>query len=224
MNATRRAAITVAAGMGAASLLAALGTPRHADGAGPRLDLDRLFPSRFGPWRVDEAMQAFVRPASVQARRFKIYDQVLERSFLNENGQAVMLSVAYGNEQSAGLQLHRPETCYQGGGFEVRDTHPALLKLDDRQLAVTRLRAELPGRPEPITYWTLLGGVVVADAGSFRLRRLSFAARREVVDGMLVRISSIDPDAERAFELHRSFAQEMVRAMAPADRAKVVGT
>ena len=223
MNATRRAAITLAAGMGAASLVAAFGMPRHADGAGPKLDLDRLFPSRFGPWRVDEAMKAFVRPASVQARRFKIYDQVLERSFLHESGQAVMLSVAYGSEQSAGLQLHRPETCYQGGGFEVRDTHAAVLKLDGRQLAVTRLRAELPGRPEPITYWTLLGGVVVADASSFRLRRLSFAARWEVVDGMLVRVSSIDPDAERAFELHRSFAQDMVRAMAPADRAKVVG-
>jgi EpsI family protein len=223
MNVTRRTAMGMAASMVVASVLAAVGKPRHAEGAGPRLDLDRLFPSRFGPWRVDEAMKAFVRPASAQAKRFKIYDQVLERSFLHDGGQAVMLSVAYGSEQSAGLQLHRPETCYQGGGFDVRDTHPAMLKLDDRQLAVTRLRAELPGRPEPITYWTLLGGVVVADASSFRLRRLSFAARREVADGMLVRVSSIDPDAARAFELHRAFTQDMVRAMAPADRARVIG-
>jgi hypothetical protein len=55
------------------------------------------------------------------------------------------------------------------------------------------------------------------------LRRLSFAARREVADGMLVRVSSIDPDAARAFELHRAFTQDMVRAMAPADRARVIG-
>ena len=134
-----------------------------------------------------------------------------------------MLSVAYGGEQSAGLQLHRPEVCYQSGGFEVRDTHAAVMPLDALQLPVTRLRAELPGRPEPITYWTLLGGMVVADASSFRLRRLSFAARREVVDGMLVRVSSIDPDAARAYALHQAFALDMVRAMAPADRAKVVG-
>ena len=130
---------------------------------------------------------------------------------------------ALGSEQSAGLQLHRPEVCYQAGGFEVRDTHTATLALDDRRLPVTRLHAELPGRPEPITYWTLLGGMVVADASSFRLRRLSFAARRDVADGMLVRVSSIDQDTARAFELHQSFAQEMVRAMASADRAKVVG-
>ena len=69
----------------------------------------------------------------------------------------------------------------------------------------------------------MLGGVVVADAGSFRWRRLAFAARREALDGMLVRISSIDPDADRAYELHRRFAEDMVGAMMPADRAKVIG-
>ena len=223
MNPTRRTALVLAAGMGAASLLAALGKPRPADGSGPRLDLDKLIPHEFGPWRVDEAMKAFVRPAAAQAKRFGIYDQVLERSFVGAGGQTVMLSVAYGGEQSAGMQLHRPEICYAAGGFEVRDTHAAVMALDARQLPVTRLRAELPGRPEPITYWTLLGGVVVADASSFRLRRLSFAARREAADGMLVRVSSIDPDGARAFALHQAFAIDMVRAIAPADRAKVVG-
>jgi EpsI family protein len=223
MNPTRRTALGLAAGMGAAALLAALGQPRAVHGSAPRLDLDKLFPSEFGLWRLDAAMKAFVRPAAAQAKRFGIYDQVLERSFVGAGGQTVMLSVAYGGEQSAGLQLHRPEVCYQSGGFEVRDTHAAVMPLDALQVPVTRLRAELPGRPEPITYWTLLGGMVVADASSFRLRRLSFAARREVVDGMLVRVSSIDPDAARAYTLHQSFALDMVRAMAPADRAKVVG-
>jgi hypothetical protein len=64
---------------------------------------------------------------------------------------------------------------------------------------------------------------VVADASSFRLRRLSFAARRKVVDGMLVRVSSIDPDAARAYAAHQAFALDLVRALAPADRAKVFG-
>jgi EpsI family protein len=168
-------------------------------------------------------MNAFVRPAAAQGRRYQIYDQVLERSFISDTGHAVMLSVAYGREQSAGLQLHRPEICYEGGGFTVSGTHAAVLTLADRAVAVTRLHAELPGRPEPITYWTLLGGQVVADATGFRLRRLSFAARREVADGMLVRLSSIDPDTPRAFALHQAFAQEMLSAMAPADRARLIG-
>jgi EpsI family protein len=97
------------------------------------------------------------------------------------------------------------------------------LALDARSLPVTRLRAELPGRPEPITYWTLLGGVVVPDASAFRMRRLAFAARREVADGMLVRVSSIDPVAERAYARQAVFVRDMVRAMNPEARAKVVG-
>ena len=223
MNSTRRAALGVAAAMGVAALLAAVGKPRGVESGERKLDLDKLFPASFGPWQVDAAMQAFVRPAAAQGRRYQIYDQVLERSFVGPGGQRVMLSVAFGSEQSSSLQLHRPEVCYRAGGYEVSDTHAAVLKLDDRAVPVTRLRAELPGRPEPVTYWTLLGGVVVADADSFRLRRLSFAARRELLDGMLVRVSSIDPDAPAAFEQHRLFAEELVRALPPADRAKVIG-
>ena len=182
-----------------------------------------MIPGQFGDWRTDQAFQAFVRPSAAQGNRYKIYDQVLERSFIGAHGRRIMLSVAYGSQQSSRLQLHRPEVCYRAGGYEVRDTQAAVLRLDSRILPVTRLRAELPGRSEPITYWTVLGGVVVADADSFRLRRLSFAARRELLDGMLVRVSSIDPDATGAFELHRAFAEDLSLALTPADRDRVIG-
>ena len=223
MNPTRRAALGLALGMGATALLAGLGKPRPLDASARTIDLDKIFPASFGPWRLDEAMQAFVRPAAVQGKRQLVYDQVLERAFIGPHGERVMLSIAFGAEQSSGLQLHRPEVCYKAGGYRVGDTHAAILKIGDRSVPVTRLRAELPGRPEPITYWTLLGGVVVADATSFRLRRLSFAARRELLDGMLVRVSSIDPDTEAAYEIHRQFAEDMVRALPQADRVRFIG-
>lgn len=223
MNLARRQALLLCAGMGGAAALAALAKPsRRADGAA-KIDLDRVFPSEFGAWRADKVSAAFVRPAKQQGKRYQVYDQVLERTFVDAQGLRIMLSVAYGSEQSAGLQLHRPEVCYRAGGFEVSSTRAAVLKLDRQLLPVTRLQAELPGRPEPITYWTILGSEAVADASAFRLRRLSFAARREVLDGMLVRVSSIDPDAARAHVLQAHFADELVRAIAPQDRAKVIG-
>ena len=223
MNPSRRAAIGLAVAMGATSLLAGLTRPRPLEPGARSIDLDKIFPSKLGPWRLDEAMQAFVRPAAVQGKRQLVYDQVLERAFIGPNGERVMLSIAFGAEQSAGLQLHRPEICYKAGGYLVGDTRSAVLTLADRSVPVTRLRAELPGRPEPITYWTLLGGEVVADASSFRLRRLSFAARRQLVEGMLVRVSSIDPDTEAAYEVHRRFAEDMARALPAAERARFIG-
>ena len=224
MNPTRRTALFAFTAMAAAAGLAAYGKPRrHVDANAPKVDLDRMFPSSFGTWRIDTALQAFVRPSTQQGKRYGVYDQVLERTFINAQQQRVMLSVAFGSEQSASLQLHRPEVCYRASGYAVRGTHAATIQLADRRLPITRLQAELPGRPEPITYWTVLGGAVVADEGSFLIRRLSFAARRELLDGMLVRVSSIDPDATGAFELHRAFAEDLSLALTPADRDRVIG-
>jgi len=89
---------------------------------------------------------------------------------------------------------------------------------------VTNLEAELPGRLEPVTYWTVLGGEPVVDQTSLRWRRLNFAARRQLPDGMLVRLSSINMDPKAAFDLHRRFADSMLRSMTPEHRAQVIGS
>jgi EpsI family protein len=221
---TRRDALVLLVAMGGASALAMIARPApRAPGTDGLVDLDTLFPEQFDGWRVDEAARALVRPALREGQRYGFYDQVLERTFVDASGQRVMLSVAFGGEQSASLQLHRPEVCYRASGYQVRDVRGDTLTVAGRPIPVTTLKAEMPGRFEPVTYWTLLGGEVVADSSSFRWRRLSFAARGQLLDGMLVRVSSISPDAGAAFELHLRFADSMLRAMAPAERAKVIG-
>lgn len=220
----RRKALVLAASMGAAAALAALGKPvPRADAGAPTLDLDTLLPRAFGDWRVDAATEAFVRPASLQGKVYKIYDQVLERTFVNSQGQRIMVSAAFGREQSTGMQMHRPEVCYPSGGFKVEGVEAVQLTLAGQPVAATRLHAFLPGRSEPITYWTLLGDVVVTDSTAFRLRQLSFGIRRQLLDGLLMRVSSIDPQPARAYALQSQFADELVRAMRPAERVKVIG-
>ncbi len=220
----RRRALVLAAGMVAAATLAGLGKPvPHGDADVPALDLDGLLPREFGDWRVDAASEAFVRPAAQQGKVYKIYDQVLERTFVNSKGQRIMVSAAFGREQSAGMQMHRPEVCYPSGGFKVEGVEAVQLTLAGQAVAATRLHAFLPGRSEPITYWTLLGDAVVADSTAFRLRQLSFGMRRQLLDGLLMRVSSIDPQPARAYALQSRFADELVRAMRPAERVKVIG-
>jgi EpsI family protein len=183
-----------------------------------------MFPRRFGAWQVDSGAEMFVRPSREQGKHLGIYDQVLERTYVDAQGRHVMLVAAQGNEQSAGLQLHRPEVCYPGAGFRVSGLHEVSLPVGGRQLPGRQLHAERPGRSEPVTYWTVLGGEVVADNAEFRLRQLQFGLRRRLLDGLLVRLSSIEPDPRQAYALHLRFANELAAALGPAGRAKVLGS
>ena len=185
--------------------------------------LEQLFPAQFGAWRLDPAAAALIRPAFERARQFQMYDQVLERTYMDEAGHRVMLSVAYGRQQSVGLQMHRPEVCYKAGGFTVQDIARGQLKLGGHDLVVTRLLASMEGRPEPITYWRLLGDDVVADETQFKLRQLSLGASGAIPDGMLVRVSSIDEDTPAAYKVHEAFVQALAQSLNAAQRKRVLG-
>ena len=223
ISVARRQALIFAAAMAAASMSGALMRPKRLADDDQRLELERLFPAAFGSWRTDIAAAAFVRADTERTVERGIYDQVFERTYVNAAGWRVMLSVAYGGEQTAGLELHWPEVCYRYGGFSVRREPGLAMTAGGASFAVSRLFAERPGRPEPITYWVVLGGEAIADASTYRLRRLDHAVRRSVPDGLLVRVSSIDPDVDRAFSLQAAFIDEMLLALPPADRRRVVG-
>ena len=222
---SRRKAMVLLAGMAGAAVLAEVGKPRRsaAQEAALAIRLEDVFPRAIGDWQVDAARDMFVRPADQQGKVYGFYDQVLERVYLDPEGEQVMLSIAYGAEQSASLQLHRPEICYVGGGFKVKGLHNAALALAGQAVNVTRLHAMRPGRSEPITYWMVLGGESVRNGGSFRLRQLTHGLRGHLFDGMLVRISSIDPDAQRAYQVHERFARALAGAVEPGMRARVIG-
>jgi EpsI family protein len=185
--------------------------------------LEQLFPAQFGSWRLDPAASSLIRPAFERARQFQMYDQVLERTYIDDQGRSVMLSVAYGRQQSVGLQMHRPEVCYKAGGFRVQGLAQGQLKLGGRDLLVTRLLASMEGRPEPITYWRLLGDDVVADETQFKLRQLSLGASGAIPDGMLVRVSSIDEDTSAAYKVHEGFVQAMAQSLKGPQRKRVLG-
>lgn len=221
---SRRKALVLLAAMGGTAALAVVAKPRHrlADDR-PQVPLEAVFPERFGRWAVAPSAGALVRPADETGKLYGIYDQVLERVYLDPTGQAVMLSVAYGTEQSVGLQVHRPEVCYPGGGFKISKLQRLSVPIAGQPLPVTRLLATHPGRIEPITYWTVLGDEVENDARAFRWRQIASGLRGHILDGMLVRISTIDNQTERAWALQAKFADDLVAAVPAALRERVIG-
>jgi EpsI family protein len=224
MTAQRRRALLLLLTMGTGALGARALRPHDmVDEARAAVPLESLFPAIIGPWRTDRALDALVLGADLQARSYQSYDQVLERTYVREDGSQIMMSVAYGRQQSGLFQLHRPEVCYAAFGFQVSEPVPLRLQVSARTLAVTRLYAYKPGRQEPITYWTVLGDEVVADAQEFRWRKVFFGVQGRVLDGMLVRLSSIDADHERAWHQQAQFAALLDRELTPSARARVMG-
>lgn len=222
---TRRDVLGLGAAMvGTAAFAAWLRPAPPAPGETPAIDLDRLLPDRFGEWTLDREAAAFVRAADARGRQVGIYDQVLERTFVHASGRRVMLSVAYLGSQSSDLQLHRPEVCYRAGGFRIGPLSDGVIELDGRRIPVTRLFAQMPGRPEPITYWTVVDGEAMSARAQGWLERLQRMTRRRGAAGVLVRISTIDRDSDAAYRLHEHFAAAMTSALAPAQRDLVTGS
>ncbi len=80
--------------LAAAGLAYAL-TPREriAD-QGPKIDLETMIPKQFGQWKLDETVLPLIADPQQQALINKIYNQTLSRTYLNQQGDRVMLSIA----------------------------------------------------------------------------------------------------------------------------------
>lgn len=135
-----------------------------------------------------------------------------------------MLSVAYGGNQTDNLQVHLPEGCYAGQGFAVSDKIRGILATTLGQLPVARLVATKGPRIEPITYWIVVGDTIARSDWEMKKAKLAYTLKGRVPDGILVRISSIDPDSERAYALQTRFAQELLAAVPEESREKIFGS
>lgn len=187
-------------------------------------DLEAIFPKAFGDWRTDDRMPVVLPSPDVQAKLNAIYNQVLSRTFVNSQGERMMLSVAYGGDQSDGTKAHRPEVCYPVQGFQMVSSAATTISLNaTRGLHVRQLMAKQGSREEPITYWVVVGDKVATSSTEQKLAQLRFGVRGYIPDGMLVRVSSIDKDAKRAHALQQQFIAELMQATAPAAQPRIFG-
>jgi len=218
-------ALLAAALMGAAVFATVALQPRKmlAD-TGPKIVLDNSVPASFGQWRVDPDMVAMV-PSSVQQEKINaIYSQTLSRTYINARGQRIMLSIAYGSNQTQQMRAHRQEVCYAAQGFQISGLHSDKLVLGGVPVPVTRMVAVNGPRIEPVTYWFTMGSSVVRSYLDRQVVQLKYALSDFIPDGYLVRVSAIEADAQAAFALQTDFVNALVKELDPQVRAKLLGS
>lgn len=224
MNKRIVSSIVMAALMATSAVLAYGLTPRVkiAD-TQEKFSLESMVPKRFGEWQEDTSIVPLQVDAATQAKLDRIYNQTLTRTYINRDGERIMLSIAYGGDQGDNMGVHKPEVCYGAQGFEIQRATGDSLRTDNGVLPIKRLMAVSGARYEPITYWITIGNKAVMPGMDQRLLELKYGLTGTVPDGMLVRISNIDRKPERGYVLHDRFVNDMLRAMDPKSRARLAG-
>lgn len=187
-----------------------------------RAPLESIIPLQFGEWRVESRAPAPLIPTADLGEK-KEYTELLVRTYRSAQGERVMLSIAYNGEQRGDLKAHRPEFCYRGQGFDISTTEDGVLTTRFGTFPVRRMFARSWRREEPITYWMTIGDEVRLPGLGRHMAMFAHGLSGEIADGMLVRISSLDPDAARAWQLHERFAAVLLEHLPARDQARLAG-
>lgn len=207
--------------LAAASLALAL-TPRKVVEQGLEINLEAMIPKQFGEWIQAEAIVSF-NPI-IQAKLDSIYSQTLMRNYVNRKGEIIMLSIAYGSDQSYSSQVHRPEMCYPAQGFQIKNISKASINFSGAKLPVMKLVATQGQRIEPITYWVMMGDSAVRGNIEQHLARMKYGLTGKIPYGMVIRVSTISADESQSYRTQDQFVRDMLGAVPVEYRKVLIGS
>lgn len=220
-----RLSVTIAVLMFVAAGIAYALTPRdYLALRSATVDYESILPKSFGDWIEDPALANQVVNPQQQAQLHQLYSQIVTRTFIHlPTGRRIMLSIAYGRDQSHENQVHKPEVCYPAQGFQIRSVYKDLVSGTQIPIPVMRLNTFYGQRQEPVSYWIRVGDRLVRGAIEQNIARVSFGLKGEIPDGLLFRISEINSDAKASFELQDRFVTALLDALSPVNREALIG-
>jgi EpsI family protein len=185
--------------------------------------LAQIVPMKFGHWQQQEIAGSIVNPQQQQLLN-ELYSEQVSRTYVSDKGYRIMLSIAYGKKQSDSFQVHLPEICYPAQGFQVLSNNPSTIETNFGAIPVKQLNTTYQSqRIEPVTYWTTIGNHAVRSGTDKKLKEIQYAMKGQIADGLLFRVSSIDPNLQRAFDAQLQFVSDMMSSLAPEDRLRLAG-
>ena len=83
----------------------------------PKINLETMIPQQFGDWKVDETIVPLQVSPDLQAALDKVYNQTLTRTYVNSRDERIMLSIAYGADQSDNVRSICPKAATADKGL-----------------------------------------------------------------------------------------------------------
>ena len=186
------------------------------------INLETIIPKQIGDWKMDDGLLPLLASPDKQTLIDKLYSQTLSRTYVNGYGERIMLSIAYGSNQSDGLQVHKPDLCYPAQGFQITKKSSDILATDFGRIPVKRLLAVQETRVEPVTYWITIGDTLAANALQWKLAQIKYGLTGKIPDGLIFRISSLGSEAI-AYPLQEEFVKLLLRDLPPKSRSRLIG-
>ncbi len=188
-----------------------------------KINLETMIPREFGRWKINPSSIALMVNPDDQGLLNKVYNQTLSRTYISDQGELVMLSIAYGRDQSKDLLVHRPEVCYAAGGFDIGRMSKAFVDTTIGRIPVMHLVAQQGARNEPITYWIRIGNSLTRGWVEQKLAAIGYGLSGKVPDGLLFRVSTISNDAQDSYRIQQAFLTDILQAVRSEDRYWLVG-
>lgn len=188
----------------------------------PKINLETMIPKQFSEWKIDESIIPLQADPEQEALIKKIYYQTLARTYINQKGERIMLSIAFGGNLSEDMQIHRPEVCYKAQGFTIEGTEKVNIETGFGQIAGKRVLAKLGNRIEPITYWIAIGDKVSFSSLQWKFEQFKYALSGKAAGGLLFRVSGIGESSE-VQPIVDKFVEDLLLSITANDRQYLIG-
>jgi len=143
-------------------------------------------------------------------------EDYLMSDFVNPDGDAINLWVAYYADQAAGSAAHSPRACIPGGGWLIKDLslrEIESIKINGRPLEVNRLLIKKGEYTQVVYYWFKQRDRLITNEWAVKWFLFWDAMTRNRTDGALVRLTAfVMPGQNQADADKRlvEFAEEVV--------------
>ncbi len=183
--------------------------------------LESLIPKQVAEWSFYSKAGLVVPPADQLSDQ--LYANLLTRVYVSENRLPIMLLIAQSPTQDGVLQVHRPEVCYPYSGYTLSGRKEYMISTPGRKdLRARFFTATKEDRIEQLLYWTRIGEKF---PGSWIQQRIAVGEANlsgKIPDAVLVRISTISPEAAVVADLD-AFTKALIESMEPSHRKVLIG-